>query len=907
MITPEGRSFKDAVSDNMAMIVRLDASQAEATVLGVLGSGSSDVVSGLGIGKKTSVSNNVIITDIDLHRAPMAGDRLLIWFDATVQNPTGLTTYNNGTAVTSNLENATFLNIGAGWNILEFKNDLLFNNVWVRMQNVPIPNNTLSGLSDTAITSLSDGQLLTYDNETQKWKNKTYVEANTGFPVTELKKLKVGNVVYDTDGMKNYSVTNVASNNITVSVLNSNQFVQEVIAINTGNHTGSSSAWNLVLTDGMNPVSVALKNADGTAFADDIHENELLFVYVDTAGNTARVLEIHSHDLEILKDVIITEKTATGNPLTLTDALPYAALSLSADIVPIQDLHGYDKPWAGGAGKNKLPMTVSSIKAANTSGTWNGNSYTHNGVTYTIQTDSGNNITGFNIGSGATASGESYLNVNASLNDIPNDTYILNGCPSNGADDTYKLMVIKSPSPSYADKGNGITVTKDNTVTLYQARIVIANGYTIPSGGLLFKPMLRLSTVSDASFAPYSNICPISGRDSVEIIRTSHNIWDEQWEVGSISAVDGSDVYAENRIRSKYFPCDGSTTYAFSYATKDHMLFFYDANKNYISNSAWVFGGTFTTPSNARYIRFIMAAGYGTTYGNNIAINYPSTVTTYESYKGINVIIQLGQTVYGGSLNLTTGVLTITHAIVDLGTLDYTFSSGTGRMATVSLSDVIKKVPTNNEVADIKCDIYVKDSANHTATHVIDGSISVDTTGGVVIYDSRYTDATAFKTAMNGIGFEYPLATPQTIQLTPTEVQMLKGYNQISSGGGGDITLTYKADAIAQANMYSTDEIEIGTWLGKKLYRKVVDFGALPNATGKSVNSGLSDITITKIYGIANSSSLSLVLPYIAIGANMATASIEVDYQYANNNILITTGSNRSGYNAYVVLEYTKN
>ena len=345
MITPEGRSFKDAMSDNMAMIVRLDASQAEATVLGVLGADSSDVVSGLGIGKKTSVSNNVIITDIDLHRAPMAGDRLLIWFDASVQNPTGLTTYNNGTAVTSNLENVSPLSYNAGWNIVQFMNDgLLYNNVWVRKQNVPLPIDTLSGLSDTAIASPSDGQLLTYDNDSQKWKNKTYVEANTGFPVTELKKLKVGNIVYDTDGMKNYSVTNVANNNITVSVLNSNQFVQEVIAINTGNHTGSSSAWNLVLTDGMNPVSVALKNADGSPFADDISENELLFVYVDTAGNVARVLEIHSHDVEVLKDICITEKTVSGNPITLTDALPYPAVSVSTEIEPIQEGEGDPSP-----------------------------------------------------------------------------------------------------------------------------------------------------------------------------------------------------------------------------------------------------------------------------------------------------------------------------------------------------------------------------------------------------------------------------------------------------------------------------------------------------------------------------------------------------------------------------------
>ena len=280
------------IASGDTVIMMIDNTGYRAIILNVLSASGGSSYAGLGIGKKTGVTSNVIDTDIDLHRSPMVGDRLLVYFDEKVTNPTGLKTYNNGVAVTSNLENAVSLYINAGWNILEFKNDgLLYDNCWVRKQNVPVPS-TLAGMSDTLIVSPSDGQLLTYDNESQKWKNKIYVEANTGSPVTELKKLKVGNVVYDTDGMKNYSVTNVANNNITVSVLNPEQFVQEVIAINTGNHTGSSSAWNLVLSGGMIPVSVALTKADGTAFDDDITANELLLIYVDTAGNTAKVLNI---------------------------------------------------------------------------------------------------------------------------------------------------------------------------------------------------------------------------------------------------------------------------------------------------------------------------------------------------------------------------------------------------------------------------------------------------------------------------------------------------------------------------------------------------------------------------------------------------------------------------------------
>ena len=325
------------IASGDTIIMMLNATGYQMIVLSILGASTGGGYAGLGIGKKTGVTSNVIDTDIDLHRAPMVGDRLLIYFDEKVTNPTGLTTYNNGTAVTGNLESVTPLYINAGWNILEFKNDgLLYNNVWVRKQNVPIPNNTRSGLSDTAILSPSDGQLLTYDNESQKWKNKTYVEANMGFSDTELKKLKVGNVVYDTDGLRDYFVSSIANNNITISVLNSNQFVMENIAINTGAHSGSSSAWNLVLNDGMNPVSVALKNADGTAFSDDIHENELLLVYVDTAGNVARVLDIPVNTTEI--------KTATGNPITLTDAVAGNAIEVSAEIVASQSGSGTPSP-----------------------------------------------------------------------------------------------------------------------------------------------------------------------------------------------------------------------------------------------------------------------------------------------------------------------------------------------------------------------------------------------------------------------------------------------------------------------------------------------------------------------------------------------------------------------------------
>ena len=43
--------------------------------------------------------------------------------------------------------------------------------------------------------------------------------------------------------------------------------------------------------------------------------------------------------------------------------------------------------------------------------------------------------------------------------------------------------------------------------------------------------------------------------------------------------------------------------------------------------------------------------------------------------------------------------------------------------------------------------------------------------------------------------------------------------------------------------VYSTEEQVVGTWIdGKPIYRKVIDFGALPNSTLKQVPHGISDI-----------------------------------------------------------------
>ena len=122
---------------------------------------------------------------------------------------------------------------------------------------------------------------------------------------------------------------------------------------------------------------------------------------------------------------------------------------------------------------------------------------------------------------------------------------------------------------------------------------------------------------------------------------TNANIWDEEWEVGSISYDNGDNVQFSNRIRSKnYIEVIPNETFFQNYNTTGRQIqvFYYDTNHNFLgyeNSFTQALNGLFTTPSNCRYIRFIVATDYGTTYKKDITINPSSPLIngTYISHK----------------------------------------------------------------------------------------------------------------------------------------------------------------------------------------------------------------------------------------------------------------------------------
>lgn len=160
--------------------------------------------------------------------------------------------------------------------------------------------------------------------------------------------------------------------------------------------------------------------------------------------------------------------------------------------------------------------------------------------------------------------------------------------------------------------------------------------------------------------------------------------------------------------------------------------------------------------------------------GHTECVTYVSPTTSETDAEVYTT--NLGRTVYGGSLDVVSGVLTVTHGIVDLGTLNWNYvSSPTMFITTTGVSNLKYGI---NAISSL----YVVTNASPTSQAWAsgDGLLNVNYSDAKIrIKNTAYTDATAFKTAMDGAQLVYELATPQTYQLSPTEVQTLLGQNNV--------------------------------------------------------------------------------------------------------------------------------
>ena len=500
-------------------------------------------------------------------------------------------------------------------------------------------------------------------------------------------------------------------------------------------------------------------------------------------------------------DALKITDTASGAIASFPDGAAMPMESLMVEMEPIQDLHGQNSPYPAGGGKNKLAISPSIVDVET------------RGVSFTVNRNDAGDV--LSIVANGTATARVYCSLGRY--DFKAGT-ILSGCPADGSTNSYQLVV---DGTSISDKGSGYTITED--VTNGNLMIVIASGYTC--NNLTFKPMVRDASVTDATFAPYSNICPITGRDSVTVTRTGKNLlpntgeskttagvtWTKNAD-GTITVSGTATGYSDFEIGfAKVTPdmgtiilsgIGGTTNVSWGHITLR------DANNESIVNLSTGSASASLTFDisgypNADTIKVAIKRN-----NNNVAtsgvikpqLELGSTATAYEPYTADSATIQLGTTVYGGTLDVTGGGTESLYASVDLGTLTYSRTTS-GLFQTDSLISVIRPcipgtgtLPTGFVLSSMYKEIDSISITGPGGTNPSpNGVMALNTNGRLYFNNTAYTDAAAFKTSMSGVQLVYELKTHQTIPTDPVPMTTLKGQNNVWSDADS-VTVEYVAD-----------------------------------------------------------------------------------------------------------------
>lgn len=301
-----------------------------------------------------------------------------------------------------------------------------------------------------------------------------------------------------------------------------------------------------------------------------------------------------------------------------------------------------------------------------------------------------------------------------------------------------------------------------------------------------------------------SNIRPISGRTGAKLTRCGKNLLPN---VREATETYGGITFTNHGDGS--YTLDGTaTTY----------VQFVDTASFWLAPGTYVLSGGYGATSQLRSADGLTAFGHsdGSPFTFNVATEvrfrqtlgagsvfngrrfYPqlelgSTATRYEPYQGETFSASFGQTVYGGTLDWNTGVLTVDRAIVTLtGTESFQFSSGgTGRFVYYGLQNVIKPFSNSAIVAPIVCSHYKPSTAEYLYNTPDAYAIAQNNGTEIWFSDTGFDSQSAFKaylSAQNAAGTPvqvcYKLANPTTIQLTPAQLTALQGMNNIFCDAG---------------------------------------------------------------------------------------------------------------------------
>jgi len=614
--------------------------------------------------------------------------------------------------------------------------------------------------------------------------------------------------------------------NITAAINNANAAAEEAnSAAAAANEAASGAAnVNVVSSKTGNTITITTTDRDGTSTTTTVveptatvtKEQDGPYHLTVTDVNGTTVTDIPDPAAEVKKKAnrssVTADRTISGTgKVEFPDALD-EPMSLNLKLEPKQDLHGYDKPWVGGSGKNLLPMKRSTE--------------TINGVTLTVNDDLSLTANGT-----ATANAYFYLMGTGHGNEklyLPAGSYLLSGCPAGGAAANAYAVVARDNNGSWrASYGGDGTVTISEGGYLEQISVVIHNGVTV--NNLTFKPMLRLAIETDPTYEPYSNICPITGYDAVEVVSTGKNYFNAKGLYSDTTKFTWSNDKVTGTAKNL-----GSYTMAIpkQLVGKTITLSAKFEVPSTLTNMKvnWVSGGVNhlgtvvssgqTGTSSLTFVPLSEMDTVGMTYGSGnssvvtaseIQLELGSAVAPYEPFGSsisLNLASAAGGTVYGGTVTVNedgSGELVVDKRLQNLGDLNWNYEDVYNRFYCDNLpSPYYAKGNSGDNSRTVYCvsDSYKCLYSQEPMDASWDGIAYFGSMARIYVHDHRFTDVAQLKAACANANIAYNLKTIGTYPLTASQINSLLGYTQVITDTDGALTVGYKTDKYAKLEKF---------------------------------------------------------------------------------------------------------
>lgn len=428
---------------------------------------------------------------------------------------------------------------------------------------------------------------------------------------------------------------------------------------------------------------------------------------------------------------------------------------------------------------------------------------TYNGITYTFNSNKTKcTITG-------TSTARSNIAIKSGFSVVEGHKYFVGGIPSVASASTCRLCINEGSESQGYIRSNFFIASSIYTVpsgtTKLTLEIVGAEVANYSPSSVVFQPVLidltqmfgagnepatyedflqRKPTVVDEYAYNEGEII----NNKVEAIKTSGvNLWDEQWELGSLNA-QGLPAETTASIRSKEFNrCLPNCEICFScQSAAAKLIYWYDVNKAFISryeipNSASIYGVT-TSPANAYFFK---VRNDKSTYNHDICINlsdptingqyFPyeehtldlSWVKDIKDAEGVK-LFEDGMRSAGTAFDEVRKNKAVKRiGVVNLGNLNWEPGVQTGQY---KASDFKQLRPSAHK--SLVCANYTtREDGGNMQDDSKDLWVWNNVGGGsgyypdvLVAKDTRYSSAQAFKQAVQGVPLYYELAEPIEVE-----------------------------------------------------------------------------------------------------------------------------------------------